>query len=167
MRKVVFLVRLFLYLAPLGFLLSFSWNSCGKSIWAENSMVQVEGVLTNVRNTRVPPYTKGGAYIEVDYLYSYDKQNYVGRNMTFCTSFASRSVVFDKFSEMYDELLPKIGANVMIWVEPTNPENSVLYKYVPRNATLIFFFFLLFGFLGLRKLDYLLMKLLISRTNDA
>jgi len=124
-------------------------------------MIQVEGVLTSVKNIRVPPYTKGGAYIEVEYLYSYDKKSYVGRNMTFCTSFASRSIVFDKFSEMYDELLPKIGANVMIWVEPTNPENSVLYKYVPRNAILIMCCLLLFGIFGLRKLDRYLTQLWI------
>jgi len=162
----LFFLRVILYSVPLGCMSLFSWNSCGSNILAAGTMTQVEGVLTKVENTRTPPYSKGGAYIEVEYQYAYGKKNYVGRNMTFCTSFASRSIVFDRFSEMYDELLPKVGANVMIWVEPGNPENSVLYKYVPRNAILIFCFILLFGYFGLRKIDQFLMKLFISRASS-
>lgn len=115
-------------------------------------MVSVNGVLTRIENKKYAPFSKPGSSINAEFAYTYGAKNYVGKNMTFCSSISSGSMI-DPFYEMYDELLPKVGASVTIWVDPSNPENSVLYKYIPKSAMLLVFASLFFGFFGLRKLD--------------
>jgi hypothetical protein len=164
LKLAVFGMRLIVYLLPLGIGLSLTWGNCGRYIWAENSMRPVEAVLTKAERYGTPPYSKGGAAIEVEYLYTYGNNHYVGKNFAVCYTYSSGSIY--PIVEMYNEIQSKVGANVSIWVDPSNPEASVLYKYLPTGAILLICFFLLVGLLVLRKFDVFLTRLLVSHMEN-
>lgn len=166
MRVFEYFLRVVLYVVPLLLLLSFSWNTCGRGVWAERKMVQVEGVLTRIETQNHPPFSNRGGSVEVEFVYSYDDRNYVGKAMTFCPLISSGSKI-DRIYEMYHELLPKAGKSVTIWVDPSNPDNSVLYKYIPWSAMLILFFILFFGFFILKRLDRFLTDFIRSGAKNS
>lgn len=163
MWKVVFWIRLLLYLVPLGSFLLFSWDSCGRNIWIGNSLIQVEGVLTkayfeNVSNPSKQYTTK----IKVEYSYIHGQEQYEGKNLTFCPLFVTNTNGLDRFREKFDAL-PKVGSKVWIWIDLANPENSALYKHMPRYAIPVALFVLLFGFYSLRKLDRYIFKMPVNQ----
>lgn len=149
MLKPIFWVRMSLYLAPLGFLLLLSWQSCGKIYWASNSMVQIDGVLTK---HYFEPLTQNRSALRVEYAYTYNQQNYLGKNLTFCPLFVTNTNGFDRFREKFDAL-PRVGSKVLIWIDPENPNNSVVYRHMPRFAIPVLMVLFLFSFWSLRKLD--------------
>jgi len=152
MLKPIFWVRISLYLAPLGFLLLFSWKSCGKNYCASNAMMQVEGVLTKSFFEKIPGNSLHNTALRVEYSYTYNQQDYVGKNLTFCPGFVTNTDGMDRFREKFDAL-PRDGSKMLIWIDPENPNNSVVYRHMPRWAIPMVVIVFLTMFFSLRKLD--------------
>ncbi len=163
MKVILWGMRLILYLLPLSLAMPVSWDVCGKDLWIKNAMIPIDGVLTSA--LRVGPKVRArvnSVHVDVEYTYTYGEKSYVGRNLTFCPGLSTGSSV-DYFYERFQELRPKIGKNITVWIDPANPENSVLFRYVPGMAIVILIGIFMFGLALLRRLDIYLTKLLRKR----
>lgn len=148
--------RAVLYVLPLGLYAMLCWEGCGADIWALSRMVPVQGVLDNVETTGKPPTTTRSISntVLVSYRYVVGGQQYHGENMICCRALTNGTML-DPMLRMRDRLLPSLGRQVTVWVDPRDPWRAVLFRHVPKSALLLMGAGLLFGFCGLRWFDRL------------
>lgn len=147
-----FLRRAAWYVLPLGLYAWLCWELCGADMWALHRMVPVQGMLDTVETASKPSTTSHAAHIQVlvSYRYAAAGQQYRGAHMICC---GMQSNGLDPLTKMRDQLLPSLGRPVTVWVDPSDPQRAVLFRYIPNSPLLLMGFGLLFGFAGLRKLD--------------
>jgi len=149
-----FLRRVALYCVPLGLFVLLCWQGCGADMWALHRMVPVQGVLDTVDTVsrsaswaRVQSNT-----VLVSYRYVVAGQQYHGENMVCCRVMSNGSML-DPLQDMRDQLRPLRGERLTVWVDPSDPQRAVLFRYVPNSALLLMGFGLVFGYFSLRTLD--------------
>jgi len=138
-RPLLTLALVLLWLAlclPVAAFVLFGWRSCGEGARAAPSMVAVQGQLlyfgTEGRSMAgAKPRAK-----QVEYSYSVGGRAYRGDAATFCATLTTVSQI-EPLAEMYAQLAPLVGKAVTVWVDPAQPGNAVLFRYVPRAALLL------------------------------